>query len=200
MLCCSVVFCFPFFLPQELEQARLWFYLVTPFVTFCNMVMSGAVVSSLAGQRRVHILDFSQLMTPQWSTIIKLWAAQPGGLPHHVRLTLLDITSLSAPGRRDGRTLRDAQGFRDMIRASSEEHGFGYSFEVVSLEDGNLSNLFGMKRDLEEGLVVCSGLSLMFFPDDGRRDTMLKVIPFLFSPWELELPCSRHSILSLELE
>jgi hypothetical protein len=84
---------------ELLSYMRILFE-VCPYFKFGYMSANGAIAEAMKDENRVHIIDFQIAQGSQWDTLIKAFAARPGG-PPHIRITGID-DSMSAYARGGG--------------------------------------------------------------------------------------------------
>ncbi|KAA8524822.1 hypothetical protein F0562_011245 [Nyssa sinensis] len=148
-------------------------YEVCPYLKFGYMSANGAIAEAMKDENRVHIIDFQISQGSQWVTLIKAFAARPGG-PPHIRITGIDDTT-SAYAR--GGEL-NIVGQRLSRLAKSSKVPFEFHAAAISGCDVQVQNL-GIRPG--EALAVNFAFMLHQMPDESvstqnHRDRLLRLV------------------------
>uniref|UniRef100_A0A7N0RIJ5 Scarecrow-like transcription factor PAT1 n=1 Tax=Kalanchoe fedtschenkoi TaxID=63787 RepID=A0A7N0RIJ5_KALFE len=148
-------------------------YEVCPYFKFGYMSANGAIAEAMKDEDRVHIIDFRIGQGSQWLTLIRAFAARPGG-PPHIRITSIE-DSISAYARGGG---QGAVGKRLSKLAQSFKVPFEFHSASMSDCESQQVNL-GIRPG--EALAVNFAFILHHLPDESvsthnHRDRLLRLV------------------------
>uniref|UniRef100_A0A7N0RJ84 Scarecrow-like transcription factor PAT1 n=1 Tax=Kalanchoe fedtschenkoi TaxID=63787 RepID=A0A7N0RJ84_KALFE len=148
-------------------------YEVCPYFKFGYMSANGAIAEAMKDEDRVHIIDFQIGQGSQWLTLIRAFAARPGG-PPHIRITGID-DSISAYARGGG---LETVGKR--LSKLAESYKVPFKFHAASRSDCE-SQQVNLGITPGEALAVNFAFILHHLPDESvsthnHRDRLLRLV------------------------
>ena len=140
-------------LPQELNDARLWFATSMPAPAFSSTACVTSVFEALANQPAVHIIDFGAMLAFYMPRLLRQLASQAGLRPR-VRVTAVDTSAFVNKGRMQWKSIRAVVEAGMRLRGLASQLGMPFEYEIVDIGENDLHLLYQVRGTGVYGMVL----------------------------------------------
>ncbi|OAY63111.1 Protein SHORT-ROOT [Ananas comosus] len=117
---------------DTMKRVILKFQEVSPWTTFGHVSSNGAILETLEGEPKIHIVDISNTYCTQWPTFLEALASRDGEVPH-VRLTVVAMEIM------EGSTVKEMsrrmKRFARLMRVPFEFNVVSVALELCELKE-----------------------------------------------------------------